>query len=83
MGKLLFLVICWHPLFLVLLQLIYKTEHVSPRLLFQPHFAHGAARYSSPCVIPQTGFTLPTCIIQNIQQYKYKTSWQTSVKLFW
>lgn len=83
MGKLLFLVICWHPLPLVLLRLIYKTGHLSPRLLFQSHFACGAVHDTSPRVIPQMGSTLPSCIVQNIQQYKYKTSWQTRVKLFW
>lgn len=81
-GKLLFLIIYWHPLSLVLLRLIYKTGHLSLSLLLQSYFAPGTVHFSSPYVTPQTGFILPTCIIQNKQQYKYKTSWQLSVKLF-
>lgn len=76
-------IIGWHPLSLVLPRLIFETGHLSQRLLFQSHFAHGAVHFSLPSVIPQMGFTPPTCIIQNKQQYKYKISWQTSVKLFW
>lgn len=67
-GKQLFLIICWHLLSLELLRLIYKTGHVSLRLLLQSCFASGRVHFSSPCATPQTGFTLQ----RTQQQCKYK-----------
>lgn len=67
-GKQLFLIICWHLLSLELLRLIYKTGHLSLRLLLQSCFALGRVHFSSPCATPQTGFTLQ----RTQQQCKYK-----------
>lgn len=67
-GKQLFLIICWHLLSLELLRLIYKTGHLSLRLLLQSCFAFGRVHFSSSCATPQTGFTLQ----RTQQQCKYK-----------
>lgn len=47
-GKQLFLITCWHLLSLELLRLIYKTGHLSLRLLLQSCFVSGTVHLSSP-----------------------------------
>lgn len=51
-GKQLFLIICWHLLSLELLRLIYKTGHLSLRLLLQSCSASGRVHFSSPFATP-------------------------------
>lgn len=49
----LFLITCWHLLSLELLRLVYKTGHLSLRLLLQSCFASGTVHFSSGCATPR------------------------------
>lgn len=73
--KQLFLIIRWHLLSLELLRLIYKTEHLSLRLLLHPCFAGGTEHFSSTCATP------PQVLHCRVNSSSVNTN-QLSVKLF-